>query len=138
MTKLREYNLLLKRFGLSCILRPWYFDSQTKTDYTAWAAEGEKYTLTDYRNKQQEQGCRLMEKTACDGVPAKTEDEIELGTLDENINWTCTNGVNGGSLCTKSCAASHHTVAKASNTGSIFQVYNSNFFSPYTSRFISQ
>ena len=62
-----------------------------------------------------------MQKTACDGVPGKTEKEIEFGTLDENIIWTCTDGLNGGSICAKSCAANHFSTISVYN-GATFQV----------------
>ena len=62
-----------------------------------------------------------MEKTACDGLPGKTAKEIELGTLDENINWSCTDEVNGGSVCTKTCGANHFAVEQW-NESFVFRV----------------
>ena len=87
------------------MLSPWYFDSQTKEFYTAGGYDGQE-TLTFIRQKQLEQGCVLMEKTKCSDYPPRTEKEVELGT--DGITWTCTDELNGGSVCTKSCAAGHY------------------------------
>ena len=47
-----------------------------------------------------------MQATKCGDYPAKTAKEIELGT--DGITWSCTDGLNGGSVCNKSCAAGHY------------------------------
>ena len=62
-------------------------------------------TLTWYKNKQHETGCVPLGATECETYPPLTTIERELGLTEDDIVWDCTNGKNGGSQCTKSCAA---------------------------------
>ena len=92
------------------LFRPWYFDTQTSRRYTDYSSSPSQWawTLTDYKNKHAETGCVLLQKTKCSSYPPKTAKEIELGTSDDAITWTCTDGKKDGSICTKSCADDHH------------------------------
>ena len=96
-------------FSVNKLFRPWYFDTQTSRQYTYWTSTPQQWAwaLTDYKNKHAESGCVLLQKTKCDSFPPKTAKEIDIGSLEGAITWTCTDGKNDGSICTKNCADDH-------------------------------
>ena len=48
-----------------------------------------------------------VENPTCSRLPPLTASEIEFGTAQEAINWTCDDANNPGSICQKTCAANH-------------------------------
>ena len=48
-----------------------------------------------------------VENPTCSSLPPLTASEIEFGTAQEAINWTCDDANNPGSICQKTCAANH-------------------------------
>ena len=84
----------------------WYYDRQTwpRSCYPGCPDNKKLSELAqDYRT------CvKVEEYPTCGGMPGLTEFEIQMGQEGQNVaDWSCTDGDNPGSVCTKTCRAGY-------------------------------